>query len=50
MTREQKIRYAFLDLVLMPTVAANHLAFSNFGLQQKRMQVPHHFVVSQRRA
>ena len=45
MTRQQKISNTLLYLVLVPAVAAHHLALANFSLEEKSVQVPHYFLV-----
>ena len=45
MTRQQKISNPLFDSVLMSTVAAHHLTLANFGLEEKGVQMAHHFVM-----
>ena len=45
MTRQQEVSNTLLYSILMPTIAAHHLTLANFGLEEKGVQVPHHFLV-----
>jgi len=44
MIRQQEVRYALLNPILMPAVPTHHLPLLHRGLQQQLMQIPRHFL------